>query len=359
MLSILLLTSLLLVGCQSNEKIKVAYVAGITGNLSELGIYGRNAFLLKVNEVNNNGGIDGRLIEPVIYDDLNDPGMIEEIYFDIRENDIEFVVGHILSALAEPVLIEAESDDVLIFSPTMSTQLIDNFDDNLIRSCTSNSLQGQKMASIVSLDQRKSVLVVTDQRNATYSNEFAETYRNHYEGATKIIQYLPDDGSIETVLTEIESGNYDALIMVTPALDTALLSQKTKLMDESMNLYSVSWSMTSDLIANGGQHVEGLKLVYQNTDVLYKNESEKFYDAYFDEYNEKSNFVGEITYEATAILFEAMSESSSLTPENVKKNIINRTFEGLSGLIEINEFGDRPGIYSTYIVEEGEFIQID
>jgi len=356
---LMLLLVFVLVGCQSNEKIKVAYVAGITGNLSELGIYGRNAFLLKVNEINDKGGIDGRLIEPVIYDDLNDPDMIKEIYADIRDNDIEFVVGHILSALAEDVLIEAKSDDVLILSATMSTEIIDNIDDNLIRSCISNSLQGKKMSEIVTEDNKSSVLIVTDQRNATYSNEFDKTFNEKFDGTTKTIQYLPDDGSIDTILNEIDSGNYDALLMVTPALDTALISQKSKLIDDSIQLYSVSWSMSADLISNGGQHVEGLKLIYQESDDSYKEASDKFYDAYYKEYNEESIFIGDITYEMTGILFEAMEKSSKLSPEIVKSNIINHSFEGTSGKVEINEFGDRPGIYSAYIIEDGEFISIE
>lgn len=355
----MLLLITLVTGCGSNKTIKIAYVAGLTGDLSELGVYGRNAFLLRVNEINESGGIDGKLIEPIIYDDLNDPDTIKDIYEDIKKQDIKFVVGHILSSLAESVLEEAQNDDILILTATMSTQLIDNIDDNLIRTCISNSLQGAKMAEIITGDNHKSVLIVTDQRNTTYSNEFAETFSNQFDGTIKTIQYLPDDNSLEVVLSEVATGQYSSLLMVTPALDTALLSQKAKLINDDIQLYSVSWSMSKDLLTNGGKHVEGLKIVYQDSNQIFDSVSNEFYEAYLAEYNEESNFIGEVTYEITTLLADAISNSKEIDATTVKGNLINKVFNGLSGEVEINEFGDRPGLYSTYIIKEGEFIQID
>jgi len=350
---------LILSGCSSNKPIKVAYVAGITGDLSELGIYGRNAFLMRVDEINAQGGIDGRLIEPLVYDDLNDPEKIKAIYKEIEEEEIDFVVGHILSSLAESVLKEASSEDVLILTATMSTRIIDNVDDYLIRTCISNSQQGKKMGQLIKDDGHRAAILVTDQRNKTYSDEFGVTFESFYDGQVMTIPYLPDDESMEKILQAVESGEYGALIMVTPALDTALISQRIRLINNSLDFYGVSWSMSPDLIANGGKHVEGLKIVYQEADDQFKEARDKFYADYLETYKEESNFVGQITYEISDILFKAMKASKKIEPDQVKKELINHSFHGLSGLITINEYGDRPGVYTTYIVEEGQFIQID
>lgn len=355
----ILLMALLLISCGKEEKIKVAYVAGITGNLSELGIYGRNAFLLKVDEINASGGIDGVLIEAMVYDDLNDPEAIAAIYEELEKNEIKFVVGHILSSLADAVLEEAQRDDILILSATMSTKVIDGIDDNLLRTCISNSLQGLKMAEVVHEDGHESVLIVTDQRNATYTNEFATTFSENFDGRVRSLQYMPDDGSDEEILAALEADDYSALIMITPALDTAVLSQKSKLMDEAVDLYTVSWSMTKDLISNGGKHVEGMKIVYQESETLYEEKLAKYYNDYYQAYNEDSNFIGEITYEITSILAEAMANSETLDAKSVKANIVDHSFQGMSGIIEINSDGDGPGHYSLYIVKNGEFVPLE
>jgi CheY-like chemotaxis protein len=61
-------------GCKGNKgPIKVGFVGGLTGRLSDLGIEGRDGVILAVEEVNQAGGIRGRPVELITKDDRSDP----------------------------------------------------------------------------------------------------------------------------------------------------------------------------------------------------------------------------------------------------------------------------------------------
>ncbi len=56
----------------ATRTIKIGLAGTLSGPASELGVSGRNGFNLAVGIINESGGINGRLIEPVIKDDKGD-----------------------------------------------------------------------------------------------------------------------------------------------------------------------------------------------------------------------------------------------------------------------------------------------
>ena len=58
-------------GCRSKEPVIIGYSANLTGRQSELGVTGRNGIEMAVDEINSQGGINGRLIKLIVKDDKN------------------------------------------------------------------------------------------------------------------------------------------------------------------------------------------------------------------------------------------------------------------------------------------------
>lgn len=351
---LMLVVVLLFTGCADKSPIKIGYIAGLSGTMSELGVAGRNAFLLKVDEVNAAGGINGRLIEAVVKDSESNPDLIPGLYNELREEEVEFVVGHILSSMASSVLDEAAKEDILIISATMSTNLIDNRDDYLLRTAVSNSFQATRMAKQLNDDGKNNIIVVTDQRNATYTEEFAQSMVDEYKGEMTIMPYDATDELTDSIYNKVEEMSPDGVLMITPAIDTATMAQRIKQIGD-IDLYSVSWSMSTDLIHNGADSVEGMKIVYFDNNDLYSAERNEFKKKYLEKYNEEAIFVSDIVYEASTILMDQMASVDDLSPQAVKDSIVGSTFEGIEDNVSFNEYGDRPGEYQIFIVEDGEF----
>ncbi|MGB4338117.1 MAG: ABC transporter substrate-binding protein, partial [Bacillota bacterium] len=70
---VLAILSVSMVSVAQQQVYKVALVAPFTGSGSILGDYIRNAFVMAIEEINAKGGVRGRQIDYVIYDDAASP----------------------------------------------------------------------------------------------------------------------------------------------------------------------------------------------------------------------------------------------------------------------------------------------
>ncbi len=68
---IIILIALLFVLSCSDNTVEIGFKAGLTDILSEEGVSTRNGVILAVEEINDNGDINGKLIEGVIKDDAS------------------------------------------------------------------------------------------------------------------------------------------------------------------------------------------------------------------------------------------------------------------------------------------------
>lgn len=106
-ISLVLLVALLvasLAGCattpKESETIKIALAAPQTGDFAEYGTGFKNAVEMMVGEWNDNGGVLGKQIELVVYDDKNNGEEAATIAEKITsDKDILGVVGHFASGV--------------------------------------------------------------------------------------------------------------------------------------------------------------------------------------------------------------------------------------------------------------------
>ncbi len=88
-----MVTTLIMTGCFNEKTVKIGFVGSLSGNMAELGISGRNAFNLAIQEINNTGGINGMKIESVIMDDKSNPEGASELVDELVAQDVKFVIG--------------------------------------------------------------------------------------------------------------------------------------------------------------------------------------------------------------------------------------------------------------------------
>jgi branched-chain amino acid transport system substrate-binding protein len=55
-----------LFSCKPSEPIRIGFVAGTSGRVADMGISGRDAAQLAIDECNSNGGVSGRQVQLII-----------------------------------------------------------------------------------------------------------------------------------------------------------------------------------------------------------------------------------------------------------------------------------------------------
>ena len=103
----------------SSEPIKIGAVISLTGFAAPWGEYARNGINLAVKEINEKGGIDGRMVEVVVEDDQTDPkGSVAAYNKLVSVNKVHGVIGSVFDFTTQPLLPLAASHKVALISPS-------------------------------------------------------------------------------------------------------------------------------------------------------------------------------------------------------------------------------------------------
>lgn len=350
----------------SREPLKIGLMVDLTGRASAVGLAGRNGAELAVEEINRNGGINGRKISLIIKDDKGLPEVAEKVDKELIEQDVLIGIGHFASGTGLAGLRVFTDANKLMVSPTMSVESLTGIDDNFIRVIDSNKMQGEALArAALDLGKNKKVALMYEKNNEAYTSTVAGYFRKVFEenGGTIVLDdsFLSAQSmDFDEIADKILGSGADGAVIVAGGLDLAIITQKIKLKDPDMDIYAGMWAMTEELISNGGKAVEGIVLpgVFDINDTA--QDSISFVEAYRKANNEKPTFPAVYAYETVYMVAEALKAcGNNLDTASIKDSIINiGRFDGIQNDFSIDRFGDTNRGYYPFTVKNAEFQRI-
>ena len=161
------------IGCEKKENpIKVGFVGGLTGRLSDLGTTGRNGVILAVEEINSRGGINGRPVELITKDDQQNPEVALRVDRELVDEGVVAIIGHMTSSMSMVAMPFVNKRKVLMISPTTSTNKATGIDDYFIRMMPPNKSETDHLArhafKVMGL---KKMAAIYDLSNRAYTEE--------------------------------------------------------------------------------------------------------------------------------------------------------------------------------------------
>lgn len=336
-------------------------MATLSGKNSELGIGGRTGVRLAVEEWNKKGGINGRPIELVIF---NDKGQVSEgisLIDTLKAHNISLVIGPLTSHL-KPVVEAGMKKGILFVSPTMSSSSLSIKDDLFVRFIDPASFQSKLLCNNIKERNIKSLLVLLDERNLEYTGDIY----------THLTTYLKEDSVDITIeLENLQLGSPDrftqlttlvsntkpeAVLLISSGIDFGITAQHLRKSPHQFKLLGARWSSTKDMIAHGGKAIEGTHIVGNIPRKTPTKKEQEFIDAYVAVHNTEPSFIPIFTYDAANGLFTALTKSKSTDPLKVRDAIISiGEFNGLQGSITIDSLGDsHRDVIQMLTVENGQ-----
>lgn len=348
-------------GCSSLQPLRVGFIAELSGKQSELSLNLRNGVQLAVEELNAAGGINGRKIELLVEDDLGTPEGAKKAENKLIDANVLAVIGHFTSNQTLAGYEIAEARKVLLLSATASTSLLTGKKDLFFRTVASTETMGRGMAQYIH-DQRgfSRVSIIYDQDNNTYSEPleqaFSQTLGKLGGNVTALVEF---SGAQNTVFPELLNGlkPFDpqcVFIIASPA-NTALIAQSIRLKNWDIPLFSSSWGQGESLIHDGGKAVEGMELLIGFDVNDPSPELQLFKDNYEKRYVRPAVFSAMEGYETMQMLAAALKKTGGDAKGLAEALLALRDFQGLTGSIHMDEYGD--AVRPLYIqqVRSGKF----
>lgn len=345
----------------STKPIYVGFSSGLSGQWSQLGVQVRNGVLLAIDDINTQGGIKGRKLIPVVMDSKNNNDNTSELLKTMDEKKINFFIGFSVSSMTPSVHKIMDESNILIISPTMSTNNLTGIDDHFIRVCNASVEETNIIINTLKNQSQKDFVLTYDVSNKPYTEPMRDILveKSDENGLTFIREYPFNSQNVDydALTKSISKENASHIIIFASGVDTAEIAQRLALLNSKAQLYSAAWATTDDLLQSGGQAIEGM-----NVSGLYDiaSKSPRYLDfkhKMIDNYNDSPSFPEIFGYESIMILREGILAANSSNPSKVKEAIIQqRHFQGLQQAIEIDEFGDAHRPYYLYKVQNGEFV---
>ncbi len=216
-LGALLLAAALLGGCQrSGEVVRI----GVAGSFSDpIGLPMRQAAELAAEEINANGGVNGKRLELVLRDDFSDPDSAVFVAGDLYNSDVSAVVGHLFSGmtLAAAPVYNGGTDPVVAISPSSSSPEVTDAGDYTFRICPSDLAHGTTLAHWVR-DRlhltHGAVLYLNDEYGRGIRQTFVTEYTRLGGQLEAVYPYLGERPDVEPYLDRLAKGDRPEFIVV-------------------------------------------------------------------------------------------------------------------------------------------------
>lgn len=332
--------------------IVLGFVGNLTGKGADLGVDCRRGTELAIVHANRNGGVNGRMVELQAVDDGQNEEQATEAVRGLLAQALPAIIGHTTSAMSLATLPLVDGSSTLMVSPTTSTPLLQDRDDNFIRSCVVASAAAASMARYLRREAGvRRAGVVYDVGNKAYTGQWYENFSRTFleEGGETVEGFTftsESDAGLFSLVKEMRGRDMDVLVIVANSVDGAMLCQQVRKIGWAVPLALADWAATERLIDLGGEAVENVIISQFFNRMSDKPEYVQFKREFVESYKSEPGFGALHAYNATKMVLESMARQES--GESLKQAILRISrFQGLQDDIVINRFGDSN--HPTYI----------
>lgn len=357
--------SIFLSSCKNNDPICIGFSNELSGSNSALGVEAMYGATMAIDKINESGGVNGRMIELIIRDDKGDVETAIEVDNELKEIGCNVIIGHGTSKMASATIENANKNDILLISPTISTNTVEGIDDNFIRIMPSNTEQGTSLANFVNTHSPGATLVVYEVQNLAYTENVALSFVETYTliesdfSTENIISYDNDiELEFQNVISEINSAKYSNVVLIGSSHEVSLIIQN--LNENSVKVYIPVWPSTIDLFNLAGPNIENTHAMNYYDLNSKNNEFIQLEEEFYERFGIDMSFSAMFSYETVFLLNEVFLNIDDYTATNIKQEVINiGIFDGIIEDYIVDEYGDTTREVYFYHLRNEEFIEIE
>ena len=352
-----------LFACSPPPPILLGFVGDLSGRVADLGVEGRNGATLAVELRNKAGGVKGRRIELLAEDDQQDPNVARQAVGKLIGLKVEAIIGPMTSAMATAAVPLANQAQLVMVSPTVTTNSLSGLDDYFFRVLPATIRFAKKNAEyhLEHLGLRR-IAAVVDINNRSYTEGWLADYRAAFgAGGGKVVDRVDFSSSSEVLFADLARrllvSKPDGILILANAVDAAMLCQHLRLLDPAVLLTASEWAATEQLIELGGRSVEGIVIAQ----LLDRQSTQKPYLDFRRDYTERfgkvPGFPGLTAFDATNAALDAIGRQA---PGQTLKQVLlaGKAFAGVQDPVVFDAYGDtsRPTYLTT--VKDGAFVRL-
>ena len=332
MFLMMLLATVFIISCgkktADGNVIKIGVIAPLTGNYAQYGIAVKEGVELKVDAINNAGGINGKKIELVIADSKGDvQESINAFKKMISQDKVNVVIGEVVSATSQAISGLAQQAKVPLISATATSFDVTKGKDFVFRTTFTDPYQGTATAKYAKAKGVKSIAILTNSSN-DYSVGIANAFKEQAkkDGITITEEkYTNDDKDFKAILTKVKGQNPQAIFIPDYYNTIGLIISQAK--DLGITAQYFGGDGWDGIQTNFGAVAEGAIFASQFSPEDKAENVQKFMKDYQAKFHKEPIMFAALGYDTVEIVEAALKSAKDLTGPSIRE-----AMNGVSGI---------------------------
>lgn len=354
---VLLLTSVLvvlslIVGCSksadNSDTIKLGVNYELSGNVATYGRSSVEGIELAVKEINEAGGIDGKKIELVKYDNKSDVAEATTLTTKlITQDKVLAVMGPATSGAFKGTIPVAMQNKVPVVSGSATADDVtvdeSGVKEYAFRICFNDSYQGTGMANYALNNLNKSKAVVIMDSSSDYGKGLAENFTKTFEagGGSIVAQeaYMAGDTDFNSIITKIKGEDFDVIFIPGYYEEAGLIIKQAREQGIDVPILGADGFDSPELVNLAG--ADALNDVYFSNHYSSLDQDpvvQDFIKSFESEYGKQPDAFNALGYDLARFVVEGVKRAEKLDGESVKNALeAIEDFNGVTGNFSVDE----------------------
>ncbi len=293
--------------------IKIGLITPMTGEVAVYGMAVKNAVELYINAFNDAGGIDGRKIELIVYDDKGDATESVNAYQKLVTSDeVVAIIGAVTSTPTLAVMQASVSDNIPMITPTATHPDVTSYGKNAFRACYTDDVQAISCANFAKTGLEVKTAAIIYGSEDPYSTGLKEVFEAKCEeNGIQIVAvegYSASDVDYKSQLTNIIAKEPEVLFVPDYYNTVYTVAKQARELGYEGEFLGVDG--VDGVLAIEGADVSYLDGLYFSNHYATDTDSQAvrdFIDAFQKKYNEVPNALAALGYDAADILVQAVA----------------------------------------------------
>jgi len=329
-------------GTAADEKIVIGHYASMSGSEATFGQSTDRGIRLAIAEINAKGGLNGKQVELLTYDDKGDSGEAGKAVTRLITNDkVVAVIGEVASSLSLAGGAVCQQYKTPMISPSSTNLSVTRGRDYVFRVCFTDDFQTYGIAKFVRENLKLSKAAILYDQKQAYSKGVRDDFTKAFKsmGGTVVMDqaYNGGDSDYSAQLNAIKGSDAEILLVpgyYTEGANIAIQARKAGL---KIPLIGGDGWDSSELGKIGGDAIAGS--YYSNHSAPDQAEMQEFI-AKFKKANGEAtpDALAGLGYDAAYILFDALKKTGGAGGKPLRDAIAaTKDHKGVTGAITIDE----------------------
>lgn len=323
--------------------IKIGGLGPLTGPLAIYGVTATNGSKLAFEEINKNGGILGKQVEFVLFDEKGDSTEAVTAYNRLVDEGVVALVGDVTSKPSLAVAEIAAQDNMPMITPTGTQFNITEAGPNVFRVCFTDPYQGVILANLAKNNLKANTVAIMVNNSSDYSDGVAEAFIKEAERlGLKIVAkegYAEGDKDFRAQLTKVAATNPDVLLVPDYYEQVALITTQAREVGvKSTFIGPDGWDGVAKALDSSAYGAVENSYFTNHYSVEDTNEKvQNFLKAYREKYKDEPSAFSALSYDAAYLMKDAIEKAGSTDKDAIVKAMKESDFAGVTGHLRFDE----------------------